>query len=361
MEPALPGPRATLVCPQCKNAFDLLVPCSPSERPQAPFAFPTLPRVQPCPLCGFTTVPVKNESIRVALVKVCSKRFRPRRYEPIVFLGDNEQFIVKRLIGLPGEQIAIRAGDVFVDGKILVKSPSVALQQAVAVTSIQRVNEPNFIRFVHRKPVPWDKATERTNTQPDFPITNECEIPTFAQTTTNVEYVRDFILSFDWIPTTSHSPGPIVSYHDGSRRYRIAIGSVSKTSHIDIICCDRQINVLIDGKTVHRKRLKESATVAPVTEPFAIQAATGRVEKATVFRDLHYSPGPNGANMFDIPHGEYFVLGDNSPVSRDDRFQSHHFVQEHNVIGFVDTSSMRFQELEFQSPAKEQQYDHDTP
>ena len=49
---------------------------------------------------------------------------RPKRWEVAVFHfpGEPSQAYVKRVVGLPGESIRIKGGDIFVDGKIVRKS-----------------------------------------------------------------------------------------------------------------------------------------------------------------------------------------------------------------------------------------------
>ncbi|MDD3586998.1 MAG: S26 family signal peptidase [Thermoguttaceae bacterium] len=378
MEPVLPAPRWTLVCPGCQSAFDLLTngfptaqyPDAQAPGAQAPYAqAAALPRRQACPVCGFTSVPCESASLAVASAKVYMPRLRPRRYELTAFFQENDEqmYLVKRLIGLPGERIEIRSGDIYVNGKILVKTPVQAKQQAISVASIDRVDEPNAVRFVHRKAVPWDNPAERKNSKLVFPVTNECETPAVNQLVKNVEFVRDFLLSFDWIPSELNVPGPVVFYGDGSRRYRIKIGSLSRKTHIDIICCDRQISVLLDGTTMGVKRLPDSPDFAPIAEPFTIRTSNGRVENATVARDIHYSSVPDGANVFDVPRGQYFLLGDNSPVSVDGRFFTPPTVPYSSLIGFIETSNVVVsklafdQERAFNQPREDKPKNNDAP
>jgi len=57
------------------------------------------------------------------IIDMISYRFNnPERGDVVVFYrrpGDNSIFNIKRIIGLPGDHIALRNGDIFVNGKII--------------------------------------------------------------------------------------------------------------------------------------------------------------------------------------------------------------------------------------------------
>ena len=125
MAPVLLGPHVRLECPACQLAFDVGVEDETTvERPAT------------CPNCGS---PVERNPAAIAdgdgvLVDRGAFQFRaPRRYEVASLCEPNRagQLCVKRVVGLPGERVAIRAGDVFIDGEISRKN--LAEQQAVAL------------------------------------------------------------------------------------------------------------------------------------------------------------------------------------------------------------------------------------
>ena len=53
----------------------------------------------------------------------------------------------------------------------------------------------------------------------------------------------------------------------------------------------------------------------------AIGAAEAAIEvgQLEVLRDVYYTHGPGGPRQYRLTDNEYFVLGDNSPHSRDSR------------------------------------------
>ena len=53
---------------------------------------------------------------RLALVNKLAYRFRPPQRGDIVLVWTGEEWWVKRILGLPGEEIAVRSGAVYVNG-----------------------------------------------------------------------------------------------------------------------------------------------------------------------------------------------------------------------------------------------------
>ena len=81
-----------------------------------------------CPNCGQRGMNVeslpRNDGDHLLVSREAFEFRPPRRWEVVVFRNPHRptQAFVKRLIGLPGEELEIRHGDVFADGKIQAKS-----------------------------------------------------------------------------------------------------------------------------------------------------------------------------------------------------------------------------------------------
>jgi signal peptidase I len=110
MAPTLQGPRREFRCGACQFDFavglDQLV-----DDDQAP-----------CPRCGKVAAAKRGGDLGGdrMLVDRTAFAFRPpRRWEVVVFRSpmDAKQLFVKRIVGLPGETIAIRKGGVWVNGQ----------------------------------------------------------------------------------------------------------------------------------------------------------------------------------------------------------------------------------------------------
>ncbi|MBI2826090.1 MAG: signal peptidase I [Planctomycetia bacterium] len=128
MAPALLGPHAWIKCRDCGSNFAAGV-----EGP-ASAGRPAI-----CPLCGGADQSLPNESEAAGgdnvVVSRSAYQFRaPRRWDVVAFRAPNDasEVYVKRVVGLPGERIAIVDGDVYADGEIVRKS--LAEQRALAIT-----------------------------------------------------------------------------------------------------------------------------------------------------------------------------------------------------------------------------------
>ena len=65
--------------------------------------------------------PSFSENTYVAVLRAGYRRREPRRFD-VVKLGDPREpnrLIIKRIVGLPGEEIALKAGELFVDGELI--------------------------------------------------------------------------------------------------------------------------------------------------------------------------------------------------------------------------------------------------
>jgi signal peptidase I len=113
MAPTLEGPRRMFRCNDCRYEFavglDHLID----------------PDRAVCPRCGRTSAHWgRQPDIRGDRLLVDRTAFAlrsPKRWEVVVFRSpqDANQLVVKRIVGLPGEAIAIRDGEVLIDGTVI--------------------------------------------------------------------------------------------------------------------------------------------------------------------------------------------------------------------------------------------------
>lgn len=130
MAPCLLGFHRQVVCPSCQYEFTIGAAFDDSVEPDTENA-KTLPpgsRTTTCPNCtqsgiDISDVPV-NQGDQLLVHKTAFLFRAPRRWEIIVFRNPYQpgEAYVKRLIGLPGESVLVKHGDVFVGGKLQRKS-----------------------------------------------------------------------------------------------------------------------------------------------------------------------------------------------------------------------------------------------
>ena len=129
MAPAFVGPHRHVVCPECRFAFD----CDADPAVDALSG----PSQAFCPNCcaicpNIEQLPILAGDRVVALRGAFALR-TPRRWEPVIVshVGGTDAAVTKRVVGLPGEEIELRQGNVWIDGKLVRKT--LAEQRAMAI------------------------------------------------------------------------------------------------------------------------------------------------------------------------------------------------------------------------------------
>lgn len=119
------GDHRNVVCADCGYHFN----CGVDRLPRRPRAV--------CPNCGYAEndlqTPVDIEGERLLIDRAAFSLRPPRRWEVAALRQPTqaEKIVVKRIVGLPGESIEVRGGDVYIDGQIQRKS--LDEQRALAV------------------------------------------------------------------------------------------------------------------------------------------------------------------------------------------------------------------------------------
>lgn len=145
MAPCLLGYHRRIVCPDCAYSFSRGTRHDIDEsiladgvRDGADFGV-SPEQATVCPNCGFDDIDIhlvpRNEGDQL-LVQKCFYQFcRPKRWEVVVFRhpDDAEQAYVKRVVGLPSEEVQIVDGDVVVNGVLQRKPLSVQRNIRISV------------------------------------------------------------------------------------------------------------------------------------------------------------------------------------------------------------------------------------
>lgn len=99
-----------------------------------------------CPNCGLEEIPVRNiprnEGDQLLVQKLTYQFRDPRRWEVVVFQNqqDHSEAYVKRVVGLPGERVQVRDGDVYINGAVVRKPFEV--QQALRIPVHDYLHQP---------------------------------------------------------------------------------------------------------------------------------------------------------------------------------------------------------------------------
>ncbi len=132
MADTLKGAHFRLRCRQCGYAYDRGFRPADYRMPDDTIPADNVePPVTRCPSCGYyhrfrPRMPVANGD-RILVLKCIYQFAEPKRWDVIVFKNPPEPSInyIKRLIGLPGEEVQIIDGDIYINGQIARKPPKV--------------------------------------------------------------------------------------------------------------------------------------------------------------------------------------------------------------------------------------------
>ena len=363
MATTLLGAHRDVTCPDCGLGFAVGV----DERGQSPRMV--------CPNCGRDEFGPDDfhdrPGDRLLVQKFLYDLRPPRRWEVAVFMNPAEpsEAYVKRVVGLPGEAVEIRHGDVFIDGKIARKSAEEARATRILVydhghaprdeTRYPRwtyVSEPgsspgpvSWLEYRHWQPereavgpvrdfLAYDGPVASGNHRvEDLAIRAEVEPASGSSAIlVRLDSWGDRVVAS--IPigkggaaevTINGKGAPIVEAPDQVDPPRFEVG---RRAVLEASLFDRRLIVTLDGRPAFAPvDLLERPSGPPRSGGSPAIGACGagaRLRGLRVDRDIYYTdslgstfPKPFGIGApYRLGVGEYFVLGDNSPVSNDSRF-----------------------------------------
>jgi signal peptidase I len=362
MATTLMGPHRDVRCPDCGMPFACDV-ADPSESAAAT-----------CPNCGRRGIPSDGQIIRGDRLLVDRATYglrRPRRWE-IVLVRCPESacdYCVKRVVGLPGEEIEIRGGDVYVNGTIARKSLAQQREMAVLVHDTDWVGQqrdlpdrwspqtmsgwrrtgdgwrsasptpdPQWLNFTN-----WRRTTGSMSAVEQSPILDEDGYNQVVSRQLNC--VTDLMLvcklsavgngtllvkANDGRETFQVSLAPATGAITLARSDRevisveVAAGVLLEPTELTISLIDQQIVVAIGDREeiVYQYEPLDRAIQGNAT-PLSIGAIDLEVQvsRLQIYRDVYYTPATRASDSKSCLLGadEYYVLGDNSPISHDSR------------------------------------------
>lgn len=244
---------------------------------------------------------------------------RPARWDRRILVTHEGLPIVKRIVGLPGEAIAITAGDIVVDGRVVLKPPPVLGQVGVAVDAMPV----RSAAWALPARVVWDDMTigpplsRRLEPTRDVGLAAEVLVPVGAGGDTRVRLrVADRI--FGWRIATGGRFAVVGGRLDGH--------AVAVAWRLDAVADGDDRSAFSAGMPADWDvALPWTATLpADVAPPLALAVAPvadgrGLIERVTVWRDVHYRPRVPAADSWLLGADAWFVLGDYPDASIDSR------------------------------------------
>jgi len=314
----------------------------------------------------------------------------PDRWEVAVFRAPEiaHKVYIKRIVGLPGESVQIRDGDVYINGHLARKT--LAEQQAIATlvhdsrhtpsrhsqlpsrwqgedattwheeqnrffatpaakstsstTEIKQQTDVDWLVYHH-----WRRVPGYSGQVEEAPVTDDNGYnQTRPRRAEQVNQVRDLMLS---CRIRAAAEGRLAFYATDGREVFVAQidprsgkaelqhnGHVVASANVaaslpltnprfEVSLIDRQYLLAIDGQLVFSPYDFEPVDLPqqPSTRPFAIGSIDARLEVSdlVVLRDIYYTQPIDSRwaidSAYPLGSDEYFVLGDNSPLSDDSR------------------------------------------
>lgn len=292
------------------------------------------------------------------LVDKFSYRFRsPERFEVIVFkypLRPSEAYI-KRLVGLPGDLLDVRRGDVYANGEIQRKPRDVQRQCWLPVYEtkyVEKEAEAKAFRgtpglfsytldktgFVLSGDAPGDDAAwlvyqreirDVNRYNESFPggrqAVGDIRIAFDVKLGTMAASALASVADDDDVFEAEVSAGRAVLRRNGTEVASIALSFDPREEHrIDLGRADARATLEVDGEPVLSFDYDPPERETSRSEArFGARHARGAVfGNIGVYRDIYFLRAVGGSTVdfpYRVPPGEYFVMGDNSSNSQDSR------------------------------------------
>jgi len=374
MAPGLLGPHVSACCGGCGQEAVVGIPSGTGtivERTEVA-----------CPRCSRAIAVSRKAGSQSGDKIILQRGSRPRRWERVAYRtpSDREQLSVLRVVGLPGEAIEIRDGDVFVDGKHAVKEPAVAPEMWIPVcaTDVEGKNEarPTTRWLPAQGGSGWKQngrgwrldaaRDEEESLQLQGDVTDALVYNAFvaggaSQGPSSVKDIRlechvqacsgDGCLGLVWsrslqyVKATIDLKGSVSLTCSGSEALGKLQPPLAAGDRVELAVRDGQAYVACRGQVLARltiepqdvPRLLTPPGTAPMTsQPSVELSISGRgvsivLSRIAVYRDVHYvgaSAGTIGrgrvssseGELTRLGPGEYFLLGDNPAIAADSRW-----------------------------------------
>lgn len=351
-----------------------------------------------CPNCGFDQSPIPSEAFAGQPVLIDSDAYttsRPSRFDVVAFRqgsGASNDTKIKRVIGLPGETVEIRSGELWVNGKLIRKDLDLQQKMAILVHDQNYLPSSDVRRRWHTSNrlngslVPIRKNNleisdsgvhkfqyrhQRSYYAVSHPSPNAVieDYYSYNQTLSrNLQAVTDLAIGFDiQLNSAKRLSVTIGSTYSGNRRSDVQVRLNFSDSRVDCLREGRVIgreklkiendkNHQLYFSNIDRQILLSIGTQVfqfPSTQPSEPNSDTPTVKEnhielegtgksmvisnVRLFRDIYYFNRQYDGRTWSATCGEdeYLVIGDNIPVSKDSRDWEKPTISLNQILGRV--------------------------
>ncbi len=336
MAPSLRGRHRVCACPNCGH--DVVVGRHDAENNDG--GRPRHYHKAFCQNCDFMPLPVAESAEiagdRVLVNKAAYLVRSPSRWEIVVFRLFGT-FYIKRLLGLPGEEISIREGDFYVNGRLCRKS----IEEAKKLRVLLSQRELGTLSTLGLDADKCEPIRDEYAYNAGVHANSECVHDFSIETGIEVAPGRGTLSlrlcdGHDWVEVRLPvgetkaveafawpmcEPQAMRKLGDGR-----PVGlSAGRCYRVELAFVDRRLSLALDGVPLFQADLPEATKRAGVVRPFhaEIVGVDATVRGFRLYRDVHYGQqGTNAVRGKSVRLGvdQYFLLGDNSPHSQDSRF-----------------------------------------
>jgi hypothetical protein len=301
------------------------------------------------------------------------------------YLEVHRRNFIKRIVGLPGERVSIRGGNVYIDGQISPKPPSIQSRMWLPVYDSRFA--PQDTRLLPwqfgRHPWQWHGkgkggkftldalgSSEGSLMNLDRPIVdrygyNAAGLTRHRSGRTRLHHVADCRVSVRATPLERGRTGRaalLLKIRGGKQEFEAVVPLMNDEQAVlrrngevvdeveppslplrnavraTLELYDGQVFVYLDGELLLSHAFLPSPTAPErATEVgFGGRDARLQFDDILVQRDVYYlnKPGISGPyHTYEMGPKEYFVLGDNSPQSSDSRYWPDPAVPQENLVG----------------------------
>lgn len=359
MAPAVLGAHRRVACADC--GLPLAVGGGAEDQ------LPSLGARAICPNCGGAT-PIDNLPNRAGdrlIAWPSAYLLRPPRRWQMTLCRDPDdatRTLLKRVVGLPGETIELRGGDVFVNGEIARKPLDVAQGLAALVHDSRHVAPEGAAWRPDNTPSGWTMEAAGWRFAP-WSAGSSFDWLSFVRSIDNTlsynggaplvdkHTVDDWIVEVDIasqqgdLAVELTSPRGALRYELLRPEQKVALISDGKliASHslasaprrMVVANVDRQATCELDGSLLFREPMDHD-NPSDQAARIAIGARGGKASLARVriARDIHYlQPRGAVAAIYLLGEDEYLLLGDNPALSHDSRYWRRPGIARDQLLG----------------------------